>query len=229
MTKGRVAFCTPTVSRPYPQFLEACEPAFRVVEDAGWKADAVYEVGNAYISGARATMLRKAINAMADVIVFLDHDVSFEPGALLALIETDGDVVSGTYRFKEDEEKYMGWMQIVDHALQQRDDGCIRATHVPAGFLKITRAAVNRFMEAYPELVYGERCLPHIDLFNHGTIEGVWFGEDYAFSRRWTEAGGDIWLRPDLSIDHHSPDKAYPGNFAAFIKRKSFKVHSTQG
>ena len=63
----------------------------------------VHEVGSPYISAARATMLRKALDAKADVIVFIDHDLSWRPGDLLKLIETTGDVVGGTYRFKQDE------------------------------------------------------------------------------------------------------------------------------
>jgi hypothetical protein len=32
--------------------------------------------------------------------------------------------------------------------------------------------------------------------------------------------GGEIWLVPTLRIDHHSPDKAYPGPFHDFMLRQ---------
>ncbi len=41
--------------------------------------------------------------------------------------------------------------------------------------------------------------------------------EDYAFSRRWLALGEDIWLVPDLQLDHHSADQSYPGNFHRFL------------
>jgi len=219
--KGKVVFCTPTLTKLMPEFISSLEASVPVIEAADWEHGMTVEQGNAYISGARATMLRKALNALADVIVFLDYDLSWPPEALLKLIETEGDVVAGTYRFKKDEEEYMGWLEIVNHAVQVRDDGALKATHVPAGFLKITRRAVNRFMDGYPELIYGERCLPHIDLFNHGAMGDRWFGEDYAFSKRWTELDGDIWLVPDLEITHHSSDAAYPGNFWRYVQGKN--------
>lgn len=233
--KGTVVFCTPTPHKPYPAYVDSIVASQPVIEAAGWNTGMCLERGNAYISVARAVLLRKAINAYADVIVFLDHDLSWPADALLKLIEAEGDVVAGTYRYKTDEEiKYMGWLEIADHAVQQRKDGAFKATHIPAGFLKLTRNAVNRFMEAYPHLIYGERCSPHIDLFNHGTIQGVWHGEDFAFSRRWTELGGDIWLLPDLDITHHKydPDTGemhdYPGNFWRFVREKDFKIRAIQ-
>ena len=33
-----------------------------------------------------------------------------------------------------------------------------------------------------------------------GAHNGAWWGEDYAFCRRWREKGGQIWCLPDLGI-----------------------------
>lgn len=224
----KVVFATPTIVRPHAPYLAALEASVPLLDAAGLEHGTTFEVGNAYISAARATMLRKALDAKADVIVFLDHDVSWRPADLLKLIETPGDVVAGTYRFKNDGEEYMVAME-VDRDLRPvlREDGCIKAVRVPAGFLKITKECVDRFMEAYPQLVYGYRYHPHVDLFNHGAIDGLWYGEDYAFCKRWRECGGEIWLIPDLSIDHHSaPSEDYPegrvwaGQFHEFLMRQ---------
>ncbi len=117
------------------------------IEAAGWESGMVLEIGCPYISNARATMLRKALDAKADVIVFLDHDVSFDPQDLLRLIQTEGDVVAGTYRYKREPEEYMGALCGNEAGRPLlRDDGCIKATAVPAGFLKITKEAVDRGM-----------------------------------------------------------------------------------
>lgn len=229
----KVTICVPTVKRPYEAFLRSMEKAAPLLEMAGgWDVGLVFEVGNPYISAARATMLRKALDAKSDAVVFIDHDIGFRPQDLVRLVAAEGDVVAGTYRFKEEAEHYMGWLVVEDHAVQRRKDGALLATHVPGGFLKLTRAAVNRFVEAYPELLYGERCNPHVDLFNHGAIEWAWFSEDYAFSKRWRDAGGSIWLLPELEIDHYggSPGEevAYPGNFASYITARNFKIRNVE-
>jgi hypothetical protein len=219
--KRKVAVCIPTITKPYQQCLDSLAASAPLIAAAGWQMADIYEVGNPYISVARAEMLRKALDVGATAIVFIDHDLSWEPGDLLRLIETDGDVVAGTYRFKREPEEYMGAAQPNIHARPQvRADGCIKMHSIPAGFLKLTRNAVNKFMLAYPELCYGDRFALSVDLFNHGAHEGTWYGEDYAFARRWREKCGDIWCIPDLNITHHRPDEAYPGNYHRYLQQQ---------
>lgn len=219
--RKKVVFCIPTISKPYQVCLDSLEASVKLIKEAGWEEGAVYQIGCPYISAARSMMLRKALNAQATVVVFIDHDLSWKPEDLLRLIETEGDVVAGTYRFKGDPEEYMGAIfPGADGTPIVRDDGCIKAHSIPAGFLKITRQGVNRFMRSYPELKYGEESAPFIDLFNHGVIDGVWFGEDYAFAKRWREKCGDIWLVPNLDLNHHTPTTEYKGNFHEFLLRQ---------
>jgi hypothetical protein len=222
-SKRKVVFAIPPYPlRPYQQTVDSLRDEVPLIEAAGWEHGVVAEIGNPYISAARAVMLRKALDAKATHIVFLDHDVSWKPGDLLKLIETEGDVVAGTYRFKKDEEVYMGAVNTGPGGspLVRESDGALSATAIPAGFLRITRAAVNRFMEAYPELCYGEYCSPHVDLFNHGAHNRLWFGEDYAFARNWIDAGGQIWLVPDLDITHWLGETPYHGNFHKFLLKQ---------
>lgn len=216
----RVIFCTPTITKPYKQYLESLERSIPLIKKE-WDEGSVWQIGCPYISAARSLMLRKALDVKADVIVFIDHDLSWDPQDLLTLIETPGDVVAGTYRFKKEPEEYMGGLlPDPDGRPQVREDGCLKSFCIPAGFLKITRNAVNKFISAYPELVYGEQCNPHIDLFNHGVHNRIWYGEDYAFSRNWTEKCGDIWIVPNLNITHWAGDTPYPGNFHNFLLKQ---------
>jgi hypothetical protein len=218
-----VVICMPTITRPYPQFIEALEAAVTDLDAHGIRHGYVERVGSPYISCARAEMLREALNAKADIIVFIDHDLSFDPEDLRLLIRAEGDVVAGTYRFKIDEESYMGTIKVQadTRPITRETDGAIRANLMPAGFLKVTKEAVHHFMEAYPELCFGPKFNPSVDLFNHGAHEGQWWGEDYAFCRRWNALGGEIWLVPDLNLTHHGADgTAYPGNFKDYSMRR---------
>lgn len=217
----KVVVCLPTVTRPHPATIGALEDAIPAVVAAGWSAEMVSEIGCPYISSARATMLRKALDAKADVIVFLDHDVSFDPPDLLRLIETEGDVVCGTYRFKREPEEYMGVLVgDADGKPVVRADGCLQASAIPAGFLKVTKEAVDRFLAAYPQMAYGPRYAPYIDLFNHGAHQGTWYGEDYAFARNWRDAGGEIWVIPDINLHHHAADECFAGNLHRYLLRQ---------
>lgn len=217
----KVVICTPTITKPHPAYLSALEGSVPLLDGAGIEHQCVFEIGCPYISGARATMLRRAMAAGGDVFVFIDHDVSWAPGDLLTLIQSQGDVVGGTYRYKLDDIQYMGNVETDADGLPiVRDDGCIRAFRLPAGFLKVTRAGVDKFMAAYPHLtIRSEDGFESPDLFNHGAHKGTWFGEDYAFCRNWIDAGGEVWLIPDMNLDHHSGESVYRGNFHEYLLR----------
>lgn len=217
--KPCVVFCCPTLKGPYQQFKDALEAEAPFLDAAGLDHKLGWELGCPYISNARATLLRRALDAGADFVVFLDHDLSWRPGDLTKLVATSGDVVAGMYRFKTPDVEYMGTLKPgPDGYPIQRDDGAVEAVRVPAGFLKISRSGVQRFMRAYPELIYGDPINPHVDLFNHGAHEGVWWGEDYAFCRRWRAMGGEIWVVPDLDLTHHDTAAGdFPGNLHRFL------------
>ena len=214
----KVVFTTPYITEPTAPFIKALEDCLPAIENEGWEHQIVCEIGNPYISAARAIMTRKALDAKADVIVYLDYDVSWSPSDMVKLLDTKEHVVAGTYRFKTEKEEYMG--AIIpddDNQLRSFPNKCLKAGRVPAGFLKVTAEALNIFAKTHPHLLYGNVMNPHLDLFNHGAHEGIWWGEDYAFSRRWTETGHDLWIRPDLDITHHSKDNSFVGNFHNYL------------
>lgn len=226
--KKKVVFCVPTLKRPYQETLDSLKNSIPLIVEAGWEEGMVSEVGCPYISAARATMLRKALDAGANVIVFIDHDVSWDPPDLLKLIETEGDAVAGTYRFKKDEVEYMGALVSGPdlRPVVRESDGALKALACPAGFLKVTREGVNLFMKTFPQLKYGEECNPSVDLFNHGAFQGAWWGEDYAFCRNWTEGcKRDLWIVPDINLNHHNGDRVYPGNFHQYLLRQPGGSH----
>jgi hypothetical protein len=220
----KIIFCVPTYQKMTPACIASIEAEVPLIEAAGYEHGIVIEKGNAYISAARATMLRAALNAKPDAIIFIDDDVSWSKGDLLKLIETPGEVVAGTYRTREEHTNYMGKpLQTLEGKLtSMREDGCIEMSCVPAGFLKITTDCVTRFMLEYPELCYGTPWNYAVDLFNHGAYKGLWWGEDYSFCRRWRDIGGKIWCIPNLNIDHNdrTSGKVWKGNYHEFWLRQ---------
>jgi hypothetical protein len=214
----KVVCCTASytgLTEPYKQSLAASVP---YLQSAGIEDGLALQFKNPYISSAMSFLTAKAMESGADVMVYIDYDLSWNPPDLLKLIETPGDVVAGTYRFKEDKVEYMGVIHTgEDHRPVCREDGCIRTLWAPSGFLKVTRKAVDRFTEAYPHLKYGTH---HVDLFNHGAHNGAWWGQDAAFGRNWNAIGGEMWIAPNLDITHWDGEKSFPGNFYEFLLRQ---------
>jgi hypothetical protein len=56
--------------------VESLEAEIPLIHAAGWQEELVQEINNPYIGGARAKMLRKALDHDATVVVFLDYDLS---------------------------------------------------------------------------------------------------------------------------------------------------------
>jgi hypothetical protein len=221
----------PKMQDPHPQTVQALRDCLPLVEAAGFEHGFTFTSGNPYISGARAEITRKALDAKADMIVYLDYDVSWDPQDMVKLLTTEGDVVGGTYRCKVPETVWMGAIHTHLEGINEgrpvtREDGCIKARTLPAGFLKVTTAGIDNFMRAYPELCYGPQYSLSIDLFHHGAHEGIWWGEDYAFCRNYEAKCGDIWLIPDMNITHwtfegkDAPAKAFKGNYHEYMLRQ---------
>lgn len=219
-----VTFCTPSLSGPTAPYIEALEASVPLIQAAGWKESYAQEVGCPYISASRANMTRKALDAGATTIIYIDYDLTWDPKDLLTLLETEGDVVAGTYRYKEDEERYMGSLRCDEDGFPiiRESDGALQAGMAPAGFLKVTKNALIRFAKAYPELLYGDPFNYALDLFNHGAINGVWWGEDYAFCMRWLDKCGEIWTPPNLNLNHYSKERdiLYRGNLHEFLLKQ---------
>lgn len=226
----KLCICTPTIRQPHPKYLEALEASVPALDAEGWEHVVNYEIGSPYISHARSKMLRRALDAKADVIVFIDHDLSWTPESLVKLIKTPGWMVAGTYRYKisdrqlaesDDPCPYMGrLLPTHDGRPWVREDGAIKAQWMPAGFLKVTHEAVDLMMRRHPELIYGPLWAPYFDLFNHGARNGTWFGEDYAASQRWIEAGKDLWCVPDLDLTHWDDNEPYVGNYHFWLSQQ---------
>lgn len=230
----KVIFCVPTRDKPHPACIDSIERSLPLVVKAGYEEGLAYETGNPYISGARATMLKKGLKSKGDIFIFIDDDLSWDAEDMLTLIETPGEVVGGTYRTKGDDQdgghNYMGRILQDDDGFPTsiREDGCIECACLPAGFLKVTRGAVDKFGRGHPELCYGPVWDQAVDIFNHGAHKGLWWGEDYAFCRRWREIGGRVWLIPNLNIDHHSwtDDRVWKGNFHKYLMGRPGGVKS---
>jgi hypothetical protein len=239
----KVALCIPTRKEPFPQMIEAVDASIASIKAAGHVVGAVTVAGSAYISWAAALMVAKGLLWGADAAILIEDDMSFGPDALLKLIETPGDVVAGNYRYKTELEEYMGFPLLtgdpggafdkpelpegVQSTMLIRKDGCIVGKSAPAGFLKITRECVERFRKAYPETICDDtrQGTEFTDLFQHGGHKGVWYGQDFAFCRRWRDCGETVWIQPDLDISHwlRKDDGTYvefPGNYRKWLMAK---------
>lgn len=106
------------------------------------------------------------------------------------------------------------------------ENGLIRLHDGATGFMMIKREVVDKMIEAYPDLKYNndlntpKELDPHFYAFFDTMIDPKdkrYLSEDYTFSRRWQDIGGEIWLDPSISLNHYGSFN-FQGNPAQIIQ-----------
>jgi hypothetical protein len=191
--------------------------------------------GDALITRARANLVTLFLdNPSATHLLFVDADIGFDPDQVFRLIESGADVVAGVYPIKRvnwDKAKRMlesNWPSMpsaaLDYVLEIDDpdhvvavNGFTRVRFAGTGFLMIRRHVLETMCRhpAYAALqFFGEHS--HDELAGSpnrfalfecmiDAKTGTYLSEDFAFCRRWTDIGGEIWADLQSHLDHVGP------------------------
>lgn len=157
------------------------------------------------------------MNSDFERLIFLDADISFEPGSILKLAHQKDDFVGGAYRFKQETENYpVGWTM---NDLYANEFGHLEVLSLPGGFLSISRKVFEDIKAAKPRPFehFGQQmnCWFQMQYEN-----GMLFGEDSGFCKEWRELGGQVWLDPELTLTHWDFNKPYVGHIGKWLKSR---------
>jgi hypothetical protein len=189
--------------------------------------------GDALITRARANLVTQFLDdPTATHLLFVDADIGFEPEQVFRLIESGADVVAGVYPIKRvNWDKAMRMMKTgrpeissaaLDYVLEVDDpdqvkvvNGFTRVRYAGTGFLMIRRRALEQMCVAYRSLqFFREHSLDTLAgspnrfalfecMIDPGS--GTYLSEDFAFCKRWTDIGGEIWADLESHLDHVGP------------------------
>ena len=180
-----------------------------------------------YVQAARNELVKSFREGDCDVLFFLDDDISWDAKEALKLAEMPDGIVAGIYPMKRDKEDYPAVILSDAKGFPVvRPDGCIAASQVPTGFLRIKRQVIEKMCEWYADRKYsvvtdGEITDGYVDLFPQGLHGDRWVGEDYAFCRLWNAIpGAQIWIVPDIDFSHYAGDREFKGNYHQFLCRR---------
>ena len=191
--------------------------------------------GDALITRARANLVTLFLDDPAAThLLFVDADIGFAPEQVFRLIESGADVVAGVYPIKRiNWEKARRALESkrpdvsgasLDYVLEIDDPdhvtvvrGFTRVRYAGTGFLMIRRHVLER-MCAHPNYASLQFFREH----SHDALtgspnrfalfdcmidakSGTYLSEDFAFCRRWTDIGGEIWADLESNLDHVGP------------------------
>jgi hypothetical protein len=168
----------------------------------------------------RNQLAQEFMDSDADRLVYLDADVTFEPASLVRIAHHPFDFVGGAYRFKQDHELYpVGWMP-GDQIPMNRAGLCLVST-LPGGFLSLSRNVFETLKNKFPERAYTHFGKVAHAYFSMPFKDGYLCGEDSNFCMEWADAGGQVWLDPELSLTHWDFNKPYPGHIGNWLKARA--------
>lgn len=166
-----------------------------------------------------------------DLLMF-DADMGWDNPSFMRLICHPVDVVGATYRQKiqDPETGELITRYAIDFLVEDDGEtikgsdpetGLLEAKRLPAGFLRVTRRAIQRMINECDVPSYtiersGKQLLIHRFFSNewNGSQE---VGEDYTFCDRWRAIGGKVWCDPELRVDHYGT-AVWKGHFGAFLR-----------
>lgn len=157
-------------------------------------------------------------------LLFIDDDISWEPGAVARLLSHDLDVVGGVYPMRSDQVEFP--TQPVEGAVPDQD-GLLEVEYLPTGFMAIKRHVLEKMVDRYPELLYNEgaagssqacHALFWLELHPDPDFPGKlkMMGEDVSFCRKWIAMGGKCYADTVLAFRHHGM-KAWHSRYAEHI------------
>lgn len=187
-----------------------------LAQGAGLGFEVHFQPGCSLVTMARNQLAQRFMDSDADRLIFLDSDVSFEPGALATLALRPVDFVGGAYRLKQDVESYpVGWLPKPE---LWAEDGLIEVMSLPGGFMCLTRKVLEDIREAFPGREYEHYGNTAYCWFDNPFMEGKLWGEDAVFCKYWRETGGKVWLDPELTLTHHDGARAFKGHIGNWLK-----------
>lgn len=175
------------------------------------------------ISQARNQIAHDFLKSDCTDLVFVDDDVCWQRGALLALLQQPVDCVACIYRKREDEEEYpVRWLDGGELNADPKT-GLLEVASVPAGFLRLTRRMLASMEEHYrAELMQRTNRAEGghwTALFDPLWRDGVRYSEDISLCIRWRDMGGSVWVMPDVNMGHMGP-KSFNGNLGKWLRSR---------
>jgi hypothetical protein len=179
----------------------------------------IFAPGCSLITYARNHLAREFMQSDAERLVFVDADIAWEVGSLLKIAHSPVDFAGGAYRYKDEKEGYpVQWLPLPE--LWSNSDGLIEVASLPGGFLSVSRTVFTTLSEHFTGREYTHGDEKFWAYFHAPFRDGKLYGEDASFCAEWRDAGGSVWINPELSLTHVEGSHLYKGHIGNWLKSR---------
>lgn len=216
-----VMLATPAYNPPCLEFLHARERVTNDLASSGYGVTVVTSPGDSLVMRGRHSLMHEFLKSPCTHLVFWDVDIEpKDPSIVREMLETQHHIVGGACPFRGETGRVVCNIRQVDKDRAQIDTddrGCAEVSEVGTGFLLMSREAIVKLCEAYPELMYfadlpGGYGEPHWALFDTALVERRFLSEDYFFCKLWRDLGGRVHVYVPFEARHWGR-KGYEASF----------------
>lgn len=212
-----------------PETGEAINRACEQMKAAGIEHTVQMWSGDSLIADARNGVLAEFLKSGADDLVFIDYDVAWDGDEFMRLLNHPVDLVAGVYRIKKPDEEFPVRFLERGGRWDDPETGLLEVSGVPFGFVRMTRNCALRMTIWYADRVYAHaRTGKAWCVFDCGLADGLYWGEDFFFCRRWIDTEGKVWVDAEMTLhhvgwkDHAKPNEGrmkYTGCLGDYLRR----------
>jgi glycosyltransferase involved in cell wall biosynthesis len=188
--------------------------------------------GDSYVDRAKNTLMTKFLEDQdATDLFIIDSDMSWDPNGFVSMLMLPEEIVVGSYPQKNAWGRWTStpFLEESGHPVgRMLPDGSalIKAAYLAGGFMRIKRAALQKFKDSYPQYRYkdtsADPAAPMREYVEFSTCEiqdGLRWGEDRVFGKRLQAIGIEAWIYPNIQFGHYGI-KGWTGNFDKHLRGK---------
>lgn len=193
----KVLVATPTIDgRIDVRFLSSLIATMRSVKPSVL-IDIKFILGDSFIGRARDQLLQFAVDASADVLMWIDSDGYWTPADFIRILESKHDYVGGLQRYKTFAPAVP--IKLLPGATVDAS-GVIEVAGIGFGMTKMTSACFKALHDL--ALPYSSQGASLRNVFETPIVDGELHGEDFSVCKLWRNLGYHIYCDTQVKLGH---------------------------
>lgn len=230
----KVIIATPFYEmKGFSPYISSIVSTVRILTQLGIEHEFWELSGDSYVARARNTICTKFLEGAENTdLFFIDSDMHWNADAFVRMLMLPEGIVAGAYPTKNMWESWTahptlkeenGKVHPIGRPLQD-GSALLSADTIATGFCRIKRHALEEFRDHYKDLRYKEPAADqtapdreYIEFFATARENGLWWGEDRYFCKKWKEMGKELYIYPNVNMGHYGV-KGWTGNYDKFLR-----------
>ena len=189
----------------YTNYIASLLPCIKALDMIGIPYQWIQVAGDAYVDRAKNSLLAYFLthpDKLTDLIM-IDSDLGWDLNGFLRLLMSPEEFTCGVPPMKHD-----GTYAIrhVPEGPVMNDDGLIEVVWATGGFVHFKRSCIEKMSKHYESDYYEDARSAYkgrtVNLYSCAVYEGLRYGEDVEFCRKWNMLGGKVFVEPKIEFEH---------------------------